>query len=72
MGSARTDNLNQIDVTQVRAYIDRAGATPELADRNPHVIARWAGESRSKVTFDAASMHLGGAAAGTVGRRASS
>jgi hypothetical protein len=41
MGSTRPASLNQIDAAQVRAYIDWVGATPELADRDPHVIARW-------------------------------
>jgi hypothetical protein len=43
MGSTRPASLNQIDAAQVKANIDRSGATPELADRDPHVIARWAG-----------------------------
>ena len=59
MGSTRPANLNQIDVTQVRAFIDRVGAVPVPADRDPHVIVRCVGESRAKGTFDAA-MHLGG------------
>jgi hypothetical protein len=41
MSSVPTTSLNQIDVTQVRAFVDRVSATPELADREPHVIARW-------------------------------
>jgi hypothetical protein len=60
MSSTHTANLNQVDVMQVRAFIDRVGATPELAHRDPHVIARWVGGSRAKVTFGAASMYLGG------------
>src|SRR5206468_493409 len=53
-------NLSQIDVAQLKAYAGRVSATPELADREPRVIARWVGESRSKVTSGDTSMHLGG------------
>ncbi len=60
MSSVPATNLSRIDVAQLKAYADRVSATPELADREPRVIARWAGESRSKVTFGDTSMHLGG------------
>ena len=43
MSSVPTTGLSQIDVAQVRAFIHRVSATPELADREPHVIARWVG-----------------------------
>ena|SRR5438552_1852172 len=59
MSSTHTAKLNQVDVMQVKAFIDRVGATPELADRDPHVTARWVGGSRAKITFGAISMHLG-------------
>ena len=33
MSSTPTTSLNQIDVTQVKAFVDRVSAVPELADR---------------------------------------
>lgn len=60
MSSVPNANLSQIDVAQLKAYADRVSATPELADREPRGIARWAGQSRSRVTFGDTSMHLGG------------
>jgi hypothetical protein len=60
MSSVPAANLSQIDVAQLKAYADRVSATPELADREPRGIARWAGQSRSKVAFGDTSMHLGG------------
>ena len=48
MSSIPTTNLSQADVAQPKAYADLVSATPELADQEPRVIARWAGESRSK------------------------
>ena len=60
MSSVPNANLSQIDVAQLKAYAGRVSATPELADREPRVIARRAGQSRSKVTFGDASVHLGG------------
>jgi uncharacterized OsmC-like protein len=53
-------STSQIDGLQIQPLVDKVRAAPEMADREPHVVARWAGESRAKVTFDAASMHLGG------------
>jgi uncharacterized OsmC-like protein len=60
VGSSPAASLNQVDIAQAQAYAGKVSATPELADREPHVIARWAGEARAKVTFGQASMHLGG------------
>ena len=60
MSSVPAANLSQIDVALLKAYADRVSAAPELADREPRVIARRAGESRSKVTSGDTSMHLGG------------
>jgi uncharacterized OsmC-like protein len=53
-------DINQVDVVQVQAYIDKVRATPEMADREPRVVARWVGDARSTVTFGEARLHLGG------------
>ena len=60
MSGTPATTVNQIDVAQVRAYAARVAATPELADREPKVVARWAGDSRAEVTFGDARMKLGG------------
>ncbi|HUY52928.1 MAG TPA: OsmC family protein [Streptosporangiaceae bacterium] len=60
MSSTPATSLNQVDVTDLKAYIGEASAAPELADRQPQVIARWVGDSRARITINEVSMHLGG------------
>jgi uncharacterized OsmC-like protein len=60
MADTTAGDINQIDVAQVQAYIDKVSAAPEIADREPRVVARWVGDSRSTVTFGEARLHLGG------------
>ena len=60
MSSTPATSPKQADVTDVKAFADQVRVTPELADREPHVTARWMGESRAVVTFGSASLHLGG------------
>jgi hypothetical protein len=60
MTGTPTTTVHQVDVAQVRAYAARVAATPELADREARVVARWAGDSRAEVTCGAASVQLGG------------
>ena len=60
MSSTPATSPKEAEFIQVQAFAGRVRAAPELADREPHVTARWLGESRSKVTSGAASLHLGG------------
>src|SRR5215468_5038066 len=50
----------QVDAVQTEAYIVKASAAPHVMDREPRVVARWIGDSRSKVTFGDAGLYLGG------------
>jgi uncharacterized OsmC-like protein len=55
-----TGSVAQVDAEQTRAYIAKVSATPAMMDREPRVVARWIGDSRSKVTFGDAALYLGG------------
>jgi uncharacterized OsmC-like protein len=55
-----TASVAQVDAAQTRSYIARVSAAPEMMDREPRVVARWIGDSRSKVTFGDATLYLGG------------
>lgn len=55
-----TDSVAQADAQQTRVYIAKVSAAPEMMNRQPRVIARWIGDSRSKVTFGDAALYLGG------------
>lgn len=57
---AVTDSVAQVDTQQTRAYIAKVSAAPEMMNREPRVVARWIGDSRSKVTFGDAALYLGG------------
>ena len=46
-----SDSRTKIDVSQVNAFVDRVRTAPELADREPHVVARWEGDSRARVSY---------------------
>lgn len=52
--------VNEIDVAQMRGYIDKVACDSQVADRQPLVVARWLGQSRSEVTSMGTTMHLGG------------
>jgi uncharacterized OsmC-like protein len=55
-----TAGVAQLDAQQTRAYIANVSTAPELMNREPRVVARWIGDSRSKVTFGDAALYLGG------------
>ena len=55
-----TARIAQVDAGQTRTYIAKVSAAPEMMDREPRVVARWIGDSRSKVTFGDATLYLGG------------
>jgi len=60
MGDNPAATINQIDCEQLRAFAGKVSGAPELADREPRVIARWVGDSRAEITFGEITMHLGG------------
>lgn len=43
--------VNGIDVDELRAYVASAERDAEVADRDPVVVARWAGGDRAEVAF---------------------
>lgn len=43
--------VNGIDVDRLRAYVTSAEGDAAVADRDPVVIARWAGGDRAEVAF---------------------
>ena len=43
--------VNGIDVDELRAYVASAERDVEVADRDPVVVARWAGGDRAEVAF---------------------
>jgi hypothetical protein len=48
MSSTPTTSLNQIDVTQVKAFVDRVSAAPELAKPAHLSVTRSPGRSRRR------------------------
>ena len=60
MDHTATTSIAQVDAEQVRAYIARVSGTPNGMDRQPRVVARWVGDSRSEVSFGDAALFLGG------------
>lgn len=44
-------HVNGIDVDELRAYVASAERNAEVADRDPVVVARWAGGDRAEVAF---------------------
>jgi uncharacterized OsmC-like protein len=44
------DELNGIDVGELREYVSQVARDPARADRNPVVVARWVGSDESEVT----------------------
>jgi hypothetical protein len=59
MGDNPAATVNQIDCEQLRAFAGKVSAAPELADREPRVVARWVGDSRAQVTFGETSSPVG-------------
>jgi uncharacterized OsmC-like protein len=43
--------VNGIDVDELREYRTSVGLDPTVADRDPVVVARWAGGDRAEVAF---------------------
>jgi len=54
--------LNGMDVDELREYIDSVGADAAQADRDPTVVARWVGGTRSEVvsTLGGPPVYMGG------------
>ncbi|MEX2547390.1 MAG: OsmC family protein [Chloroflexota bacterium] len=48
--TARGGSVNGVDVGELREYIAAVESDTATADRNPVVVARWAGGSRAEVT----------------------
>ena len=46
MSRTQETSVNQVDVAPVREFIERVRRAPDLADREPRVIARWVGGER--------------------------
>lgn len=60
MESRTISQINGISVAGWEAFRDEVRKDASVADRQPTVIARWAGGSRSRVEFEDKTLHLGG------------
>ena len=52
--------INSVNVTQMLEFRDLVAQDPTKAERNPALVARWAGGSRSRVEFKDKVVHIGG------------
>lgn len=58
--SPQDEELNGVNLTELRGYIETARTDPLKTERNPTMVARWVGESRSRAEFGDVVTHLGG------------
>lgn len=53
--------VNGIDAGELRAYSAQAAEDPSVADRDPAVVARWDGGTRSRIEYDGETIaHMNG------------
>lgn len=52
--------INSVNVTQMLEFKDLVAQDPTKAERNPALVAHWAGGSRSRVEFKDKVVHIGG------------
>lgn len=52
--------INGVNVTEMLELKNRSKQDSTTADRNPVMVAHWAGGSRSRVEFEGKVVHLGG------------
>jgi uncharacterized OsmC-like protein len=52
--------INGIDVAEHRKYVEQVRKDPTVAERNPAIVAKWVGGSRSRVEREGVVVHMGG------------
>jgi len=52
--------INSVNVTQMLGFRDLVAQDPTKAERNPALVAHWAGGSRSRIEFKDKVVHIGG------------
>ena len=52
--------INSVNVAQMLEFKDLVAQDPSKAERNPALVAHWAGGSRSRVEFKDKVVHIGG------------
>lgn len=59
MGGGGQD-LNGIDVVEHLEYVEQVRKDPTVAERNPTIVAKWAGGTRARVERQGVVVHIGG------------
>ena len=52
--------INSVNVAQMLEFKDLVAQDPSKAERNPALVAHWAGGSRSRIEFKDKVVHIGG------------
>ncbi len=58
--TAKENMINGMDVAGFREFVDEVQLDPSAAERNPIIVARWAGGSRARVERDGDIIRMGG------------
>ena len=57
---SKVAEINSVNVTQMLEFRDLVAQDPTKAERNPALVAHWAGGSRSRIEFKDKVVHIGG------------
>jgi len=52
--------LNGVDLAEHREYVEQVRKNPGVAERNPAIVAKWVGGTRSRVERQGVVVHMGG------------
>ncbi len=58
--TAKENEINGMDMAGFREYVEEVRLVPSKAERNPVIVAKWAGGSRARVEKDGTVIRMGG------------